>query len=123
VPVNFCNAYAHTDQYTEIQILPTTILDITTVPNTHLHTRPIAQVFATLQKRICYFDNCISHQNVTFDMFYITEYATRAGSLLRRQISAMGSKTSITICSKRVLFPYNDSCHVNYSSQELSVPL
>ena len=27
------------------------ILDITTVPKTHLHTRPIAQVFATLQKK------------------------------------------------------------------------
>ena len=26
------------------------------------------------------------------------------------------------ICSKRALFPYNDSCHVKYSAHELSVP-
>ena len=43
-----------------------------------------------------------------------TEYATRAESLLRRQIS--------TICSNRALFPYNGSCHVNYSAHKLSVP-
>jgi len=43
-----------------------------------------------------------------------TEYATRAGSLLRLKISA--------ICSKRALFPYNDSCHVNYSPHKVSVP-
>jgi len=40
-----------------------------------------------------------------------TEYATRAGIC---QISA--------IRSKRALFPYNDSCHVNYSAHKLSVP-
>ena len=40
--------------------------------------------------------------------------ATRAGSLLRRKISA--------IHSKRALFPYNDSCHGNYSAHKVSVP-
>jgi len=39
-----------------------------------------------------------------------TEYATRAGSC---QISA--------IRSKRALFPYDDSCHVNYSAHKLYV--
>jgi len=39
--------------------------------------------------------------------------ATRAGSLLRLKISA--------IHSKRALFPYNDSCHVNYSAHKVSV--
>jgi len=39
---------------------------------------------------------------------------TRAGSLLRLKISA--------IHSKRALFPYNDSCHVNYSAHKVSVP-
>ena len=38
----------------------------------------------------------------------------RLGSLLGHQISA--------IHSKRALFPYNDSCHVNYSADKLSVP-
>jgi len=40
--------------------------------------------------------------------------ATCAGSLIRREISA--------IRSKRALLPYNDSCHVNYSAHKLSVP-
>jgi len=40
--------------------------------------------------------------------------ATRAGSFLRLKISA--------IHSKRALFPYNDSCHVNYSAYKVSVP-
>ena len=40
--------------------------------------------------------------------------ASRAGSLLRRKISA--------ICNKRALFPYNNSCHVNYSAHKVSVP-
>jgi len=42
-----------------------------------------------------------------------TEYATRAESLLRHQISAM--------CSRRALFPYSDySCHMIYSICALS---
>ena len=42
-----------------------------------------------------------------------TEYATRAESLLRHQISAT--------CSRRALFPYSDySCHVNCSICALS---
>ena len=36
------------------------------------------------------------------------------GVLFRLKISA--------ICSKKALFPYNDSCHVNYSAHEVSVP-
>ena len=36
----------------------------------------------------------------------------KAGSLLRHEIRA--------IRNKRALFPYNDSCHVNYSAHKLS---
>ena len=43
-----------------------------------------------------------------------TEYATRAGSLLRCQGGALHSK--------RALFHYNDTFHVNYSTHKLSVP-
>ena len=43
-----------------------------------------------------------------------TEYATRAGSLLRRQVSTMRSK--------RALFPYNDFCRELYGAHKLSVP-
>jgi len=40
--------------------------------------------------------------------------ATRAGSLLRCKISAIHNKSA--------LFPYHDSCHVNYSAHRVSVP-
>jgi len=43
-----------------------------------------------------------------------TEYATSAESLLRRQISACYTQ-------QKGLFPYNGSCHVNYSAHKLSV--
>ena len=44
------------------------------------------------------------------------ERATKAGSLLRCQISA------IAIHSKTAFFPYNNSCHVNYSAQNYLCP-
>jgi len=83
------------------------------------------------QKKNCYFDLYFSPELQLLTWFYgmslvtasyeqyssnteTTTYATRVGSLLRRQTSA--------ICSKRALFPYNDSCHVNFSAHKLSVP-